>query len=176
MLKDDHEYEVLELVLRTEFPSRGPRQLLRAETGGTARFHYADYAKFAGLPFAQGPAKRTYSAEKGDWILKNCRHPCRLDPAHPQLAAYELLSPEDMEELFGGGRDLSAAWQAFHHRYPGRGGLLGVSRVGLDLAQGRAMVQVAISLDHRAAFGKDVHLVRDGETWTVTRAVMAWVS
>ena len=100
MLRDEHEYEMMACVLNTYFPPEAPRRLPRDKTGSDVTLRYVDYAKFAGLSFAKGTAKQTYSLEEGDWILKNRNQPCRLDPTHPRLAGYDLFSSEKSGQMF----------------------------------------------------------------------------
>ena len=176
ILQDENEYAVIAHVLDSHFRSER-RRLLRSMTGAAGVLvRYVDYAKFAGLPRVREPAKRTYSEEEGDWILKNKNDRRLLDGLHPRLAGYELFSQEEQTAIFGRTRDLEAAWRHFHERYPERGGLLGVSRVGFDKARQQAMIQVSSQLDGLCGFGKSFFLSRSEESWTITRTVGDWIS
>ncbi|MFB9993410.1 hypothetical protein ACFFLM_15695 [Deinococcus oregonensis] len=178
LLQDEQEYAVIALVLQLHFVSdRHPRLLLRAQVADpSARLRYVDYAKFAGLPHARGEAKRTYREEEGDWILKNRNDPRQLDPAHPALAGHDVLSEDDYADVFDRQNGIPAAWQRFHERYPDRGGLVGVSRVGFDTERLRALVQASRTSGGLSGYGLEFHLSFTGEGWAITRGKMAWIS
>jgi hypothetical protein len=85
-----------------------------------------------------------------------------------------LISEEQFSEYFEGTGE--TGWDAFFEAYPGSPGVIHVSQVGIDPNGTQALIYIEDWAAQDSAQGLYIFLVKSGSTWSVDRALVAWVS
>jgi hypothetical protein len=93
----------------------------------------------------------------------------RFDPA---LGEVSLANSADLGILFSKNKP-AAAWEIFHHKYPGKC-LLNVSNVGFSDALDKAILYTSHVCDEKSGGGKIIYLVRERGKWAVKDKVALW--
>ncbi len=90
---------------------------------------------------------------------------------------FTLATPEELQKVFGDPKkERVDPWKRFYARYPDAGGVVTLSRVGLDKARTQALVGVTVSNGGLAGAGVLVLLVKDKDAWVVRTISEIWVS
>lgn len=102
------------------------------------------------------------------------RLPARLILPAPGAGRFAFAEPGQLERIFGAHQALP--WQAFHKEFPGATWLLRISRAGIDVLGGQALLYVSGTCGGLCGSGKLCLLrPRDGE-WRVAEERTVWVA
>jgi len=86
---------------------------------------------------------------------------------------YTLIPNEKIEQIFKNGLD---GWSEFYRQFPDSGGLIALSRAGLDSSGNQALVYMRHSCGGLCGTGHYMLLVKNEQRWVVQKKFMAWIS
>ena len=107
-----------------------------------------------------------------DYVAKNAKSH-QLTKSFDLKLKYTLISKEKIEQIFKSGLD---RWGEFYRQFPDSGGLIALSRAGLDSGGNQAIVYISHSCGGLCGTGHYMLLVKNGQRWKVQKKFMAWVS
>jgi hypothetical protein len=107
-----------------------------------------------------------------DYVAKNAKSH-QLTKSFDLKLKYTLIPKEKIEQIFKGGLD---GWGEFYRQFPNSGGLIELSRAGLDSSANQAIVYIAHSCAGLCGSGHYMLLVKNGQRWIVQKKFMAWIS
>jgi hypothetical protein len=107
-----------------------------------------------------------------DYVAKNAKSH-QLTKSFDLKLKYTLILKEKIEQIFKSGLD---GWGEFYMQFPDSGGLIALSRAGLDSSGNQAIVYMAHSCGGLCGSGHYMLLVKNGQRWIVQKKFMAWIS
>jgi hypothetical protein len=107
-----------------------------------------------------------------DYVAKNAKSH-QLTKSFDLKLKYTLILKEKIEQIFKGGL---GGWGEFYRQFPDSGGLIALSRAGLDSSGNQAIVYIAHSCAGLCGSGHYMLLVKNGQRWIVRKKFMAWIS
>jgi hypothetical protein len=107
-----------------------------------------------------------------DYLAKNAKSH-QLTKSFDLKLKYTLIQKEKIEQIFKSGLD---GWGEFYRQFPYSGGLIALSRAGLDSSGNQALVYIEHGCGGLCGSGHYMLLVKNGLRWTVQKKFMAWIS
>jgi hypothetical protein len=107
-----------------------------------------------------------------DYVAKNAKSH-QLTKSFDLKLKYTLIPKEKIEQIFKSGLD---GWGEFYRQFPDSGGLIALSRAGLNSGGNQALVYISHSCGGLCGSGHYMLLVKNGQRWVVQKKFMAWVS
>jgi hypothetical protein len=177
------EQEIIEALLSQATASKPSQRYVIRETASTKELwlDYHDRGKFT--QYLRDEARNCDAAFREaleDFLHKNSADTKIVFPVAPSKTI-ELVS-ETMAGKFikarSDGKPGHWRWDWFYRRYPDSGGLITISRVGIDSKTTIAIVYLGWSSDYLAGFGAIRILRHEGNHWVLTheRFGPSWVS
>jgi hypothetical protein len=107
-----------------------------------------------------------------DYVAKNAKS-YQLTKSFDLKLKYTLIPKEKIEQIFKSG---PGGWGEFYMQFPDSGGLIALSRAGLDSGGNQALVYITHSCGGLCGSGNYLLLVKKDKGWVVRKKFTAWVS
>ena len=104
-----------------------------------------------------------------DYVAKNAKSHQLTNSLDLKLK-YTLAPKEKIEQIF------KIGWDEFYKQFPYSGGLIGLSRAGLNPGGNQAVVYIEHSCALLCGTGHYLLLVKNDRGWVVQHKFMAWIS
>src|SRR5215470_8217710 len=107
-----------------------------------------------------------------DYVAKNAKSH-QLTKSFDLKLKYTFIPKEKIEQIFKNGLD---GWSEFYRQFPDSGGLIALSRAGLDSSGNQALVYMRHSCGGLCGTGHYMLLVKNEQQWVVQKKFMTWIS